>query len=246
MKALRLVFLLLLISCTSITEEIYLNSDGSGEYMVYSDVVSSSRDMMLGMMSSIYPDASEDSLRQVVEAQIWADFPAEVDSIIDFTSRVPDSVKNDPESQKYLDKMEMFMRGSKEKGYLNSGMSYKFDAVKDLEDFLMFLNQNQAVGSGGAVGTDVPNLNVKYSFDGNSFSRTTQMEDFLDMSDSTVMMLNVMLQGAKSRFIVHLPRKAKNASSNQLVEQKGKDVIYEFELLKVINGEQSSDVKIDF
>ncbi|MEP1035014.1 hypothetical protein [Ekhidna sp.] len=245
MKKIKFLILLLLCSCTSITEEIYLNNDGSGEYLVYTDVISSTRGMMMGMMSSIYPDASEDSLRQVIDAQIWADMPDEVDSLIDFSTRVPDSIKNDPDNQKYLERIEMFMRGSKEKGYLNSGMSYKFEAVNDLEDFLEFMNENQSATSGG-MGMDLPNMQVKYSFDGKSFSRTTIIDKQIEMNDSTMMMLNTLLEGSKSRLIIHLPKNVKKASKDQLVEKQGKDVIYEFDLLKVLNGEQATDIKIDF
>lgn len=244
MKKIRFIFLFTLCSCASITEEIYLNSDGSGEYIMYTDMISSTRSMMMGMISSIYPDASEDSLRQIVDEQIWSDFPAEVDSLIDFSSQVPDSIKNDPANRIFLENMEMFMRGSKEKGYLNSGLSYKFDKISSLEDFLRFINENGSAS--GQMGMDVPSLNVNYTYDGNTFSRTTKLDGLLEMSDSTRMMLNLMLEGSKSVFIVHLPRNAKNVSQDQLVSKNGKDVTYEFELLKVLSGEQSSDVKIEF
>ncbi len=245
MKKIRFIFLIFIFSsCASITEEIYLNKDGSGEYIIYSDVISTTRGMMMGMISSLYPDASEDSLQQIIDDQIWADFPAEVDSLIDYSSRVPDSIKNNPDNKKYLDNTKMFMRGSREKGYINSGLSYKFDEISALEDFLKFLNENGSAS--GEMGMDVPNLNVKYTFDGNTFSRTTKMDELMEMSDSTRMMLNLMLEGSKSRLIVHLPRKAKKVSQDQLVSRDGKDVTYEFELLRLISGEQSSDVKIEF
>lgn len=245
MKSIRFFILLLVCSCASVTEEIYLNNDGSGEYLVYTDMVKSTRDMMMGMMTGIYPDASEDSLRRIIDVQIWADMPDEVDSLIDFSQRVPDSIKNDPDKQKYIDNMEMFMRGSKEKGYLNSGMSYKFNAVEDLEDFLAFMNDNQAATTGG-MGMELPNMQVKYSFDNKSFSRITLMDEQIEMSDSTRVMLNTMLDGAKSRLIIHLPKKVKKASKNQLIEKNGNDVTYEFDLLKVLNGEQTTNVKIDY
>lgn len=245
MKKIKFFVLLLLCSCASVTEEIYLNNDGSGEYLVYTDVISSTRGMMMGMMSSLYPDASADSLRQIIDDQIWADMPDEVDSLIDFSTRVPDSIRNDPDKQRYLEKMEMFMKGSKGDGFLNSGMSYRFQTVKELEDFLVFMNENQSATSGG-MGMDLPNVRVKYSFDGKSFTRTTVMDETIEMSDSTMMMLTTLLEGAKTRSIIHLPRTVKEASKDQLVEQNGKDVIYEFDLLKVLNGEQSTDIKIEF
>ncbi|MEQ9467636.1 MAG: hypothetical protein RLN88_09500 [Ekhidna sp.] len=239
------VLIVLLTSCANITEEIYLNEDGSGEYLVYTDVISSTRAMMMGMMSSFYPDASEDSLRQIVDAQIWKDFPAEVDSIIDFSTRVPDSIKNDPAKKKYVEKMVMFMKGSREEAFLNSGMSFRFDNIEDLQGFQDFMNENQTA-TGGGMGMDMPDVQVTYSFNGNMFSRTSTPFESVDMNDSTMMMLNTMLEGAKSRLILHLPKPAREVSQDQLMEQNGKDVIYEFDLIKVINGEQTTDVKVKF
>ncbi|WP_425390491.1 hypothetical protein [Ekhidna sp.] len=238
-------FLLILSSCANITEEIYLNADGSGVYMAYTDVVSSTRTMMMGMMGSVYPDASEDSLRQIVEAQLWEQFPAEVDSIIDFSSRVPDSIKNDPDKKKYLDKMEMFMKGSKEKGYLNSGMKFAFSSVKELQEFNDFLSDNQSASSVG-MNMDIPQMRVKFDFDGSSFSRKVMMPEIKDLSDSTMMVIGSLLKESKSRLILHLPRKADKVSKEQLVGKVGKDVTYEFELIKLFLGSQSADVKVEF
>ena len=243
-KTIVVVFALLF-SCANITEETYLNADGSGQYLVYTDAVSSTRTMMMGMMSSIYPDASEDSLRQVVDAQLWEQFPAEVDSIIDFSSRVPDSIKNDPDKKKYLDNTEMFMKGSRAEGYLNSGVRFSFSSVEELQGFNDFMSENQNATS-GQMQMDFPRVDVKYSFDGKSFSRVSNMEIKMEPNDSSMMVLGELLKGSKSKLILHLPRKVQSASNGLLVEKSGKDVIYEFDLVKVIQGEQSTDIKVKF
>ncbi|WP_421763101.1 hypothetical protein [Ekhidna sp.] len=246
LKKLAIVALfILLYSCANITEEIYLNADGSGEYIVYTDVISSTRSMMLGMMGSLYPDASADSLRQIVDAQIWEQFPAEVDSIMDFSSRIPDSIRNDPDQMKYVEKMVMFMKGSRKDGYLNSGMRFDFSSVEELQNFNDFMSQNQTGASNG-MGMELPNMKVKYAFDGSTFSRTAVIEDLIEMSDSTLMMMGELLKGSKSRLKLHLPKKVKNASKGQLVGIVGKDVTYEFDLIKVVSGDQSSDIKVKF
>lgn len=235
----------LLCSCVNITEEIYLNADGSGEYLVYTDVISSTRSMMTGMMSSLYPDASADSVRQIVDAQIWEQFPAEVDSLIDFSSRIPDSIKNDPDQMKYVEKMVMFMKGSKKEGYLNSGMRFDFSSVEELQNFNDFMSQNQAGASNG-VGMELPDMKVKYEFDGSTFSRITTIEGVMEMSDSTLQVIGELLKGSRSQLRLHLPKKVKDASNDQLVGISGKDVTYEFDLIKVLSGDQSSDIKVKF
>jgi len=200
---------------------------------------------MKGMMSSLYPDASEDSLMQIIDAQIWEQFPAVVDSIIDYSSRVPDSIKNDPNKRKYLDNLEMFMEGSREKGYINSGMRFSFSSVKELEQFQEFMSENQAA-TGGGMGMNMPEVKVQYSFDGSSFSRITIMDELVEMEDSTKMVLNTLLEGSKARLILHLPKKVKKASKDQLFSKDGKDVIYEFDFINVLSGDQSTDIKVEF
>ena len=207
-----LMLLLVAVSCVNITEEIRLNKDGSGEYLVYSDMVSSTRVMMTEMMGSIYPDASDDSIKQLVDEKIWSQFPSKVDSLIDFSARVPDSVKNDPENQKFLESMQMFMKGGKEEGFLNSGMSYQFTDMEDLQAFQQFLDDNQSPGSGGM---DLPKTKVQYQYDGKSFSRTTILEEPLEMNDSTVNALKGLLDDSKWRLIVYLPKKAKKVSKRK-------------------------------
>lgn len=244
-KGIYAILTFLFCACANITEEIYLNADGSGKYLVYTDAISSTRGMMIGMMGSIYPEASEDSLMQIIDTQIWEQFPAKVDSIIDYSSRVPDSIKNDPDKQKYLDNLIMFMKGSRVEGYINSGIRYSFSSVKELEQFQEFMNENQST-TGGGMGLNMPSVKVTYGFDGSSFSRTTIMDELVEMDDSTKMMLTTLLEGSKSRLIIHLPKKAKSVSKNQLVSKEGMDVIYEFDFIMVLNGDQSTDVKVQF
>ncbi|MEO1253688.1 MAG: hypothetical protein AAFY41_02205 [Bacteroidota bacterium] len=244
-RKLFILSLLIFCSCASITEEIYLNEDGSGEYLVYTDIIGSSRAMMAGMMNSLYPNASEDSINQIVDTKIWDQFPTQIDSIMDISSQIPDSIKNNPEKRRYLDKMEMYMKGGKKEGFINSGMRYQFSNVEELEKLQDFLNENQSATNQG-MQMDVPNVKVNYSFDGSSFSRRANINEMMEMSDSTMMVLGSLLEGSKSKLIIHLPAKVKKASKNQLVKKSGKDVLYEYDLISVISGKQSTDIDIKF
>ena len=56
MKKLHHIFIVLILasSCGSVLqEEIYLNKDGSGEYLMYTDLIGAMRDMMSGMMGEM-------------------------------------------------------------------------------------------------------------------------------------------------------------------------------------------------
>jgi hypothetical protein len=139
----------------------------------------------------------------------------------------------------------MFMQGSREEGYLNSGMRYSFSSVEELQAFTDFLNDNQEMASGPAK-IKVPRMLVKYSFDGNSFSRTSTMDVKMEVSDSSLLVLADLLKGSKARLILHLPREVKSTSKGLQVQASGDEVVYEFEMDKVLKGELSTDIKVTF
>jgi hypothetical protein len=88
------------------TEEIYLNSDGSGEYTIYTDMIPSMVTMMevFAAMDTTFQGTSEELTAKVKE-KIWEDFPAEVDSIMDMTGEeIPEDIKNNPEKMAMLKK----------------------------------------------------------------------------------------------------------------------------------------------
>lgn len=212
--------------------------------MVNTDMIAGSRNMMMEMMTSINPEADTDSLLKVIEDQLWQEYPSRVDSIIDFSDKVPDSIKNDPAKQKYLERMQMFMEGGREKGYMNSGMRFNFKSMDDLEDLMKLLDESSKNSAGGPP---MPSTQINYMLDKNSFSRKASLNTEGEMmNDSTVMALSAMFKESSWQLIVHLPKKAKKASTAQLVSKEGKDVVYEYDLLKLINGEQSMDMKIEF
>ena len=237
----------LLLACTgcfSVKEEIYLNADGSGKYMMYTDMIEGSRQMMVSMMASMDPDADVDSLLQAMEDQLWQEYPNVVDSVIDFSDKVPDSIRNDPEKQKYLDRVEMFMEGSRAKGYMNSGMRFSFESMDDLENLMQLLDETSKNSAGSP---SIPSTQVDYTFDKKSFSRTASFAAEDDaLNDSTVMALGAILKESSWQLIVHLPKNVKKASSEQLLSVEGKDVIYQYDLIKIVTGERSMDMKIDF
>ncbi len=247
MKARPLAFLILSFLCAgcfSIKEEIYLNRDGGGEYLVYTDMIGGSRDMMMSMMTSLNPDADEDSLFQVIEEQLWREYPAEVDSVLDISDKVPDSIRNDPEKRKYLDRMEMFMKGSRKEGYLNSGLRFSFSGMEELESFMKILDEGSKSSSGDA---QLPTTQFDHEFSKNSFSRQAVWDPTDEaLEDSTMMALDAMLKESSWQLIVHLPKKVKAASKEQLVSKDGKTVTYEYDFMKIISGEQSMAIKVEF
>lgn len=234
-------------SCGSVTEEIYLNEDGSGTYTMYTDMIGGTRQMMMDMMKGFYPDLDEDSLSQLVEENIWKDFPDEVDSIIDFQQELPDSLREDPEVMGIIQATNMFMKGSRKEGFMNLGATFRFKTLDELESFHELMSENQAAApNGGGQSLELPKTKVAYSFDGKSFSRTSILSHGSESpDDSTAAVMRMMFGSSKTRTIIHLPRVAKKASKEQLLSKDGREVIYEYSLVESAMGNQSTDFKIE-
>src|SRR5687768_3951249 len=100
MKHIRYLLLSLasftLYSCDNITEEIYINDDGSGEYVFYTDMIPGITKMTTEMAVLFADSLSGDSLEASLNDNIWKDFPDVLDSIIDYANIIPDSVLSDP------------------------------------------------------------------------------------------------------------------------------------------------------
>lgn len=240
-------------SCGTITEEISINEDGSGEYKAYSDLIPSMKKMTLGMVKmfaetdSVKKNMSEEELLKSLEDEIWKDFPDEVDSTFTNDDMVPDSIKNDPAKKKILDKMVGFMQGGKSKGYMNVGISYKFSDFKDLEEFLKILETSQKKKSGlneNMADFARAETEVDYTFSKGKFSRKTKILNKPDIEESQMSMIQMMMGDSKIKTIIHLPKNVKKVKGDNIIENKGKTVVFEHSLMDMVMGKSNSDFEI--
>ena len=228
-------------SCDNMTEEIYLNSDGSGEYVIYTDMIPSMVKMMevFAAMDTTFQGTPEE-LTAKVEDKIWEDFPSgEVDSIMDTSKeKIPEEVKNDPERMAMFKRVESFMKGSKAKGYMNAGMRFKFADMKELNKFLVLAKDSQD--------TEMTNVETKTSF---SYKKrrlkrvmTYTINEEIEVGSTTGM--EEMFGDAKMRTIVHLPKNVKSIKGNGMTLKNDKKVIFEYNLLDVSAGKVDTDFEI--
>ena len=241
--------------CSNLTEEITINADGSGEYKAYTDMIPGMREMSMKMMTMFSQmDTTQtinmDSLKMVVEAKVWEEFPNEVDSLIDFSSQIPDSIKNNPEYAPFVKKAQGYMQGGKEKGYLNMGVRYPFDNFTDLGAFHKFTDKNKSVAGGGRQANALSPLadmktEVSYSWVKNKITRTTKVIDRPEIDHETMAMLLMMIpKDAKVKTIIHLPKPVKSATGDNLSKAEGKMVIFEHPLIGLFSGEANTDFEI--
>ena len=241
--------LLLLSSCGNMEDAYVLKSDGSGTFTMKSDIMPAMVNMSVTMMKAFSKDSTlnEDSARKAMEANVWKDFNGSLDSTIDFTDKIPDSVKNDPKAKKIMDNMRMFMAGNKKDKKLFMGMTYTFSDFKDLDDFWEF-SKKQSKGNKEKVGPlasyTETNSNIEISFDNKVFKRTTTVYEEAKMSDTDESLVDAMFGESKYTTTVIMPSKIKSAIGNGLVKIKGNKVTFEYDFMNYMKGKENTDFVI--
>lgn len=245
---------LFLQSCDNMTEEIYLNEDGSGEYMLYSDMIPSMEKMAIEM-ARMFQDMdstgeiknmTDKELAEMMSEQIWAEMPEEIDSILDITQELPDSVKNNPQKMAIIEKTTMFMKGGKAKGFLNTGVKYPFQNLEELETFSSMLQEQQKGDNQlSQMGVDAGEMKVNYSFANNVFSRTSTYTKTPEnnMDEEQKELLQKML-GGNVKTIIHLPKKVKKVAGDNVKDKEAKTVTFEYNLLESTLGKVNTDFSI--
>jgi hypothetical protein len=251
MKHLRyFVFILAsfaLSSCDNITEEIHINADGSGEYVIYTDMIPGIRKMTSEMFMLFEDSASADSGAESLEDSIWKDFPDVIDSIIDYSEILPDSVLAIPENKELVEKMKFFMEGGRSKGYVNMGFRFGFKDLSELSEVLKKVEDNQhSSGAGGGMMPELDEMrtDVKYELKENVLKRKTVFLSKPDFQQTDLEMLQMFMADAKMKTIVHTPGKVKTVTGSNAQKLSDTSVALEYNMLDYIMGKASSDFEI--
>lgn len=237
-------------SCDNMTEEIYLNSDGSGEYEIYTNMIPGMVKMMevFAAMDTTFQGTPEE-LTAKVEGKIWEDFPAEVDSIMDMSGKaIPEEISSDPEKLAMYQRVENFMKGSKAKGYMNGGMRFKFADMKELNEFLILARDSQTDRDREVTNMNNVDTKTDFSYKKRCLKRVmtytvkepTGEED--DMKGMDEMM--EMFGDAKMTTVVHLPKNVKSIEGNGMTVRNDKKVVFEYNLLDVSAGKVDTNFEI--
>ncbi len=256
-------------ACDNMTEEITLNEDGSGTYEVYTDMVAGlkSSSALMSMMGSAMQEADSTfagdeaavDFKKELEDKFWKDFGDEpVDSLMNFlqmmknenNGTLPDSIKNDPAKLALFENMNIHVWGSRDKDILNTGMLFNFKNLNEIDDMFDAMEQNKS--SQGAMGMnpmamsglDGMNPETDYKFGKKVFSRKTTMNIAKEMNEEDMAFMKMMFPNAKSRTIVHLPKKAKKIKGDHMVSKDGKTVIFEYDLMDMMTGKANTDFEI--
>lgn len=245
-----------LASCGNVVEEINLDADGSGTYEIKTDIIPATVNMavtftkMFAAMDTTHV-LNEDSLRTAVTEEVWADFgDAEIDSVIDFKNEIPDSILNEGDNRKYAEKMTMFMKGSRAKGYVDMGLRYPFVSGEDLQDFMAFFERVQEGQSKNAKGNPLGELGdlrstTTINQSNKSFARTTIYHNPADESED-MGKFKEMFGDGKFLTIVNTKRKIKKVNGDHVKSVEDYRVTFEYEFMPAMTGQLNTDFEIIF
>ncbi|MEO1053064.1 MAG: hypothetical protein AAFX87_20690 [Bacteroidota bacterium] len=246
-KLLSLLFLALsLYSCGTLTEEIKINEDGSGEYKAYANLIPGIAEFVKLQISESDPDLDlskpelNDSLKLMFQEMFWRDLPDEVDSTLDLSKEIPDSIFSNPEYKDIINKLSGFLRGNKDELELNTGLEYRFDNDKDLTSLFDFLRQSQVNETQSGSIKAYVSIEIK----GSKVIRKTKIPKSERLPDSEIEKIEQMVSEGKVRTVVYLPRKVKKVKGDCIVKTEDKVVVIEYNLLEYLKGEVNTDFEI--
>lgn len=238
-------------SCDNVTEEIYINEDGTGKYTIYTDMIPSMRTMMT-QMSAFMPEDSTNQGKTAAEKEaefedkLWKEFPESVDSIMDKNEMIPDTL--DEATKAFMEKTEMFMKGGRKEGYMHMGMRVDFSSIKELNEFWILMQEQQKANaaSSGMPGSGLNNVSAdtEYEIGKRLFKRKCDYSSFKEVDGSELAMMKMMMQRGTYRTIVHLPKRAKKVKGEHLVSKDGKTVTFEYNLIDLMEGKVNTDFEI--
>ncbi|MFM2388284.1 MAG: hypothetical protein RL660_3041 [Bacteroidota bacterium] len=236
--------LMMFASCGTIEEDIYISKNGDGNYVLKSD--------MLPMLKGFASSMGEGDVN--IEDKLWKDFPGEeVDSIIDLRSRMTEEQLADPKMAKLLDKMEVFMRGSRKSGVLYMGAQMKFASIADLNALSSAGETQDGTESAptsepGAMPTSLPiSKERKFTLANNTLTCTDKGQNTMeDLSMKEQVMVNKMIKDAEFITRIHSKDRIKKASGFGLVSFNDSVATFKYDFQRMSKGKDKQNFVIEF
>ena len=224
--------LLFLTSCLEVMEDVHLNADGSGKYLITMDMSGLFSDPML---KGIIDEAAKE------ETGKEDDEPLEMDSIMYFRDE-PGFEQLSAEDQSLIRKVAIEMKASESKEEMIIQMNFPFKNLDDLKKMGEVMQKMEKDGGsspgGGMMG------NGMFGAQGAQFALNKRVLSRLPMPDVKEMlgddaenleMMKMFFAGASYTTTYHLPGSVKKTDiPNAVVD--GKTVVVENSLLDILEG----------
>lgn len=230
-------------------EELFLDKDGKGQYIITMDASGIMKDGGLRtMMQSMGGEEGKDN-------PFASEDPIEVDSLILMTA-APDSLKSRFKHPELMSKMSMRQQISESKEIMKTQFMFDFDEIGQIDKFLEDMGNMSTGGDAlSGLGLGGPSALINMPTAGQALftagkkmltrNKTEKGKDESELMDEqTKAMMNMMLADATYTMIYNLPGRVKKTTFPDAVID-GKTVKVTQELLDVMNQkvEQSGTIK---
>jgi hypothetical protein len=220
-----------LTSCITIIEEIFLNKDGSGKFLLTMDLsaVLDMKEMLVGKLDASNPDSS-----RFLEEKF--------DSIIYF-SDMKDSVRATLRYPHLAEKAHLQLKGDEESRIFQVTLYFPFANIEEINQFQQDI---QRYGKGGLnkemtsdfLGYQTTLIKTKKSIQRvTNFSEPKEVKEDHKLAES---MSKMMFATARVKTIYHLPGKIKNTTIPEAIV-KGNQCELELSYPEFINRKKSMD-----
>lgn len=232
--------LLFLTSCFDMLEEVYLEKNGSGKYMVTMD--------MSGIMTDPFMKEALGEAMKSEGDKIGMNF-MEMDSSFNFAQSA-DAINLKAAEKKLLEQVVIDMKSSEKEKVMKMVMTVNFSSFDQLEEIgkiMKEVGENQGDGAGQMFGggqfSDFSNLFTMKKKKLLSRLPTPPMEGLID--EETKGMMSMLLAGSSYKTIYHLPGKVKKSTIPN-AEIEGKTVTVEHPMMDIIDQKVKVDGDIKF
>lgn len=220
-------------SYDNITEEIYLNEDGSGKYNVYTNKVPA---MKLAIMEKFRQEnnyqGDEVLLEKMAETKIWEENSENFSYSTSAKQDASKEVLQHPAKRSLLSNIINFTVGNKQMNSINTGVMCKFKSLEEL-NLLMQLTRLDPLRDFSSL--ELPAANQGMEIIDNKLVFNTKTAANLDIK---------VAPNATFKTVLYLPKKVKKIKSKYLSSKKDQVVTMEYNLADVLSGKANTDFEI--
>lgn len=240
----RKIFVLLLSAslftltgCFDIVEEVFLNKNGSGKYLITMDMSSMFSDsFMKGMMEEALAEQNGGAAGEM-----------EKDTVIYFKDISEEADLTTAEA-KLIENATMKMNMSQKNEKMLVVMEFPFQDVKDLAEIMKIADKvgaDENMGGGMMGGGMITSKSALFELNKKTLARLPMPKPNTEEAEEGMEMIKMFLGGATYKTIYHLPGKVKKTNIPG-AEVDGNTVTVEASLLEMIDGKSKIDGTIKF
>jgi len=215
----------------NITEEIFINEDGSGRYNVYTNEVPMLKQAIMVRLQT--EDMPIKNIENKVKEEVWANHSMNFNEASSPLNNATKEVLADPTKKKLLRNITNFKIGNRVKNTIDAGVMCKFDNLEELSQLMTLLRTDplQSLAS-----LQLKESSAVFELNNNKFTKQTlrtNKKQFFSTSQEGTFTTNL-----------YLPSDVKKVKGSFLKHKKGRLVSFEYKLSEVLSGKIDTDFAV--